>query len=75
MDDVRERVEGQAGVSTAVLLACKQTDAQNFAEFDLDVWATDDMVYVSPRDGAVFYGTAVVSRDGAFGYNKPSPAP
>ena len=54
---------GPEGVSTVVLLACNQFAAQAFAA-DLTTWATDGTVFVSPYDGAVFYGKAEVYRDG-----------
>ena len=49
----------------ALLLACEQTGAQAFATgHGIEVEATPESVFVSPHDGAVFFGQAEVGADG-----------
>ena len=54
-----------SGAVQALLLACGQTGAQSFATgHGIEVEATRESVFVSPRDGGVFFGQAEVGADG-----------
>ena len=57
-------VQGQEVVQ-ALVLACEQTGAQSFATgHGIAVEATRESVFVSPRDGGLFFGQAQVGADG-----------
>ena len=57
--------KGASGAVQALLLACEQTGAQSFATgHGIAVEATRESVFVSPRDGGVFFGQAEVGADG-----------
>ena len=59
------RVGEASGAVQALLLACEQTGAQAFAtDHGIEVEATRESVFVSPHDGAVFFGQAEVDADG-----------
>ena len=58
-------VAKERGVVQALLLACGQTGAQSFATgHGIAVEATRESVFVSPRDGGVFFGQAEVGAGG-----------
>ncbi|MEU4643323.1 hypothetical protein, partial [Micromonospora sp. NPDC023814] len=59
------RLAQAGGATQALLLACEQAEAQAFADrHGMRVWATDQMMFVSPHDGSVFIGRADVDQFG-----------